>query len=586
MLRTRNHTISYPVSIFLIRACDNSALTIVDRDIPNWKPFSMRTWFIAFLLLLSLLMLCAAEVLFQLSNRGMLRKDGKQGILTFKTVDDLDLVQFAMWKYMPTVVAVIYGILWKITDTEVKRAEPYYQLSRGTGGGALAASTLNIEYQTFWSLLVPVEAIRHKQWVVVASSVASLVAFAIVPVLLSVFVEITPSQKTRQRMGLTMGLKDYDIEKTITVASEFTRILEGTLFVILVFGMYMLIELKRRRSGLLGDPSGIAGVAAMANKCHILMDFQGLDMASEEKIHKQLNKRTYILHKGSLWQAHFLKESERDNQAPKAMNAHPLLLRLKGGIPFLIFLAVFAGILWPMARGSPLTVVIDKTPWVLTMVSVTIKSLWEIVEKDMRMLEPFWVLYKRHAPSSVLTLDYSATIPGWLPFKALYKGHFLLAWVGFASVLVEILTVVLGSLDYNGGEESGTSYMVSFALAMGILVVLILTMCLVLYFRRQTFLPRQPGTISSVLAFIHQSNMLVDFEGTEQASTAQRRDKLAKIGKTYGFGWFKGRDGNRHLGIDFEELLGSYTFGDESHEKGTMRGGDVGTWETFERPMR
>lgn len=542
----------------------------------------MRTWFIAFLLFISLLMMCAAEALYQLSNRGMLQEDKSQGILSFYTVDDLDLVQFAMWKYMPTVVAVIYGILWKITDTEVKRTEPYYQLSRGKGRGALAASTLNIEYQTFWSLLVPVEAIRHKQWVVVASSVASLVAFALVPVLLSVFVEITPSQKTRQKMG---G-HDYDIKKTITVASEFTRILEATLFVILVFGMYMLVQLKRRRTGLLGDPSGIAGVAAMANKSHILMDFQGLDMASEDRIHKQLNKRTYILHKGSLWQAHFLKESERDNQAPKAMNAHPLLLRLKGGIPFLIFLSVFTGILVPMARGTSLTIVIDKAPWVLTMISVTIKSLWEIVEKDMRMLEPFWILYKRHAHSSVLTLDYSATIPGWLPIKALSKGHFLLAWVGFASVLVEILTVVLGSLDYNGGEESGTSYNVSFGLAMGILVILILTMGLVLHFRRQAFLPRQPGTISSVLAFIHQSNMLVDFEGTEEASTAERRDKLAAIGKTYGFGWFKGRDGNRHLGIDFEQLLGSYTFGDESHQKGTMRAGDVGTWETFERPMR
>lgn len=578
---TRNPTILRPVRM-PIRALEDSLLTLPDRDIPNWKPFSMRTWFIAFLLFISLLMMCAAEALYQLSNRGMLQEDKSQGILSFYTVDDLDLVQFAMWKYMPTVVAVIYGILWKITDTEVKRTEPYYQLSRGKGRGALAASTLNIEYQTFWSLLVPVEAIRHKQWVVVASSVASLVAFALVPVLLSVFVEITPSQKTRQKMG---G-HDYDIKKTITVASEFTRILEATLFVILVFGMYMLVQLKRRRTGLLGDPSGIAGVAAMANKSHILMDFQGLDMASEDRIHKQLNKRTYILHKGSLWQAHFLKESERDNQAPKAMNAHPLLLRLKGGIPFLIFLSVFTGILVPMARGTSLTIVIDKAPWVLTMISVTIKSLWEIVEKDMRMLEPFWILYKRHAHSSVLTLDYSATIPGWLPIKALSKGHFLLAWVGFASVLVEILTVVLGSLDYNGGEESGTSYNVSFGLAMGILVILILTMGLVLHFRRQAFLPRQPGTISSVLAFIHQSNMLVDFEGTEEASTAERRDKLAAIGKTYGFGWFKGRDGNRHLGIDFEQLLGSYTFGDESHQKGTMRAGDVGTWETFERPMR
>lgn len=543
----------------------------------------MRLWFIIFLLLVSLALLGGAETLYQFSNRGMLREDKGKGILAFKTVDDLNLVQFAMWKYMPTVVGVVYGILWKITDTEVKRAEPYYQLSRGEGGGALAASTLNIEYQTFWSLLVPVEAIRHKQWVVVASSICSLVAFAVVPVFLSVFVEITPSQKERQSM-IRKGkyAEDGDILKTITVASEFTRILEATLFIILVFGVYMLWGLQRRRSGLQGDPSGIAGVAAMANKSHILMDFQGLDMASEEDIHKQLNKRTYVLHKGSLWQAEFLMESQRDKKAPKAMNAHPLLLRLKGGLPFLAFMIVFTGVLPPMAHATPLNVVIDKTPWILTLVGVTIKSLWEIVEKDMRMLEPFWVLYKRHAHPDVLTLDYSATIPGWLPFKAAFKGHFLLAWCGVVSVLIEILTVVLGSLDYNGGEESDTSFKVSFALAMLILAILIATMALVLLLRRKTFLPRQPGTISSVLAFIYQSHMLVHFENTEMMSTSERRKKLAKTGKTYGFGWFQGRDGQRHLGIDCEELLADYRFGaNHDHIGATIRGTDVGGWENL-----
>ncbi|RPB08964.1 hypothetical protein P167DRAFT_577808 [Morchella conica CCBAS932] len=546
-----------------------------NRDIPNWKPFPMRTGFLLFLLFLSLLLLVGAEVLFQFSDRGLLRADKKPGILSFFMVDDLDIVQFAMWKYMPTVVGVIYGILWKITDTEVKRAEPYYQLSYGARG-AMAASTLNIEYQTFWSLLVPIAALKHRQWVVVASSVASLVAFAIVPMFLSVFVKISPSQKSRQQSGKP----DREIEKTIVVDIVFTRILETTLVIIIVLNAYMTAALKKRRSGLLGDPSGIAGVAAMANKSHILMDFQGLDSASEEKIHKQLNKRTYLLHKGSLWQADFLKESDRDNQAPKAMNAHPLLLRLKGGVPFLIFLVVLAGLLPPMAHPTPLNVVIDKTPWVLTALSVTIKSLWEIVEKDMRMLEPFWILYNRHAPSSILTLDYSATVPGWLVVKALFKGHYLLAWVGFVSVLIEILTVAMGSLDYNGGEESGLSFRISFAFSMGILFILIATMALVLHLRRHPFLPRQPGTISSVLAFIHQSKMLVDFEGTEEASTAERREKLKKLGMTYAFGWFQGRDGKRHLGIDHEEIIAIYKFGDDAHIGGRIE--EVTGWDRLD----
>ncbi|PWW76123.1 hypothetical protein C7212DRAFT_195455, partial [Tuber magnatum] len=527
-----------------------------NRVVPNWKPISMRPWFIACLLLCSIGLMGGVETLYQFSNRGLIREGGLKGIISFKRVDkDLTMISFAMWKYLPTLIAVIYGILWKITDTEVKRTEPYYQLSRGAKG-ALAASTLNIEYQTFWSLLVPVAAIQHGQWLVVASSVASLLAFALVPVLLSVFIEISPSQRTRKKMTMP----DAEIEKTIVVDKFFSRILEATVAIIFFLGAGMLVVLSRRRSGLLGDPSGIAGVAAMANKSHILMDFKDLDSASEETIHKQLNKRTYILHKGALWQAQLLKENERDVNAPKAMNPHPLILRLKGGLPFIAFLLVLCGVLPPLAYG-PFGVVVDKTPWVLTFIAVLIKSIWEIVEKDMRMLEPFWVLFNRHAPSSVLTLDYSATIPGFLVLKASSKGHFLLAWVGFVSLLVEVLTVVMGSLDSTGGEESDLSFTVSFVLAVIILVVTILTMGLVLHLRRAPFLPRQPGTISSVLAFIHQSKMLVDFEGTEEQSTAMRKKKLRGLGHTYGFGWFRGRDDKWHLGIDHEELLQGYKFG-------------------------
>jgi hypothetical protein len=198
---------------------------------------------------------------------------------------------------------------------------------------------------------------------------------------------------------------------------------------------------------------------------------------------------------------------------------------------------------------------------VLTLISVVIKSLWEIVEKDMRMLEPFWVLFNRHADSRVLTLDYSATIPGIIVLKAASKGHFLLAWVCVVSLLVEVLTVVMSSLDSTGGEESNLSSKVSFILAVIILIVTISTMALVLHLRSRPFLPRQPGTITSVLTFIYQSKMLFHFEGTQEMSTAEREKKLRGFGLTYGFGWFCGRDGKRHLGIDSEELSSDYEYG-------------------------
>lgn len=529
------------------------------------------------------------------------RKGSAPGLWGFCEIGDLSILAFATWKYIPTLIGVIYGILWKCTDTAVKRAEPYYQLSQGAKG-ALAASSLNIEYDTFFSLFVPFAALRHRQWVsihfvlamhlrdllmhvqvVVSSSVASLLAFAVVPTLLSVVITTTPNQNARQALinNSHDGLQQYDIEKNIVIDGRYTRISEGFLIIIILLGCYVLYNLETRRSGLIGDPSGIAGVAAMANKSHILMDFKELDQASEEKIHKQLNKRTYILHKGALWQAQLLKELERDKNAPKAMNAHPLLLRIKGMIPFMGFTCFVLVITPVMVYVKSWNTIINQAPWFVIGLSIVIKSLWEIVEKDIRMLEPFWQLYKRNADSSVLTLDYTATIPGAIVIKALYKGHFLLAWVAIVTLLIEILTVVMGSLDYSGpgSEESKLSSTLSFALTVIILIILLATMALLLLRRRHTFLPRQPGTISSVLAFIHQSKMLTDFEGTEEKTTLQRRQQLEKIGKTYGFGWFVGRDGERHLGIDQEELLDGYQFG-----KDPLAGvaDKPGSWERYD----
>ncbi|KAF8248403.1 hypothetical protein K440DRAFT_548418 [Wilcoxina mikolae CBS 423.85] len=530
------------------------------RHVPNWKPVVLQTWYLVFLILLSIGMMVAVEYLYYLSDKHILRKgpgrDGG-GLFAYIDIQKLSVLDFASWKYFPTLIGVLYGILWKVTDEELKRSEPYYQLSKGSTG-ALAAESLNVEYHTVWSPMVPYSAIKYRQFVIAAGGIASFLASAAVPVFLSVFIRVDPSQKERQKMK--NGGKH--VVKRLVVDALWTRLLEVTLGIIIISAIYIVWKLTHRRSGLLGDPSGIAGVAAMANKSHILVDFRDLDLATEAEIHKQLNKRTYVLHKGALWQAQALREGERDYKStPKVLNPHPLLLRVKGMGPFLFF-CFFMVILLPIIVYHPkANIVIDKTPWIITGISIFIKFVWELLEKEMRVLEPFWILFKRNAHSSVLTLDYTSTIPGFIILKALSKGHLLLAWVTFVTILIEVLTVVLGSLDSQGGEESNLSSRLSFILAMLILVFVLFTGALVIHKRRKPFLPRQPGTISSVLAFIHQSRMLMDFEGTEQKSTLARKRKLAKIGRRYGFGWYLGRDGKRHLGIDFEPLLEGYTFG-------------------------
>ncbi|KAH0543468.1 hypothetical protein FGG08_002233 [Glutinoglossum americanum] len=538
---------------------DISGTSKSNPEMPNWRPFSMRWPYISILIILASAMAALQEFLFRLSNARS-KRDPPEGLLTFKSPKELSVWQYFCWKYMPTLVAVTYGIMWQVVDFEVKRLEPYYQLSRK--GGALAEESLSIDYLTFWHYLTPLKAIRYRHWAVVYCSVATLLAGSIAPTLQSASVVLSPTQRLRKP-----GEPKY-----VNMHHIWSRVLSATFFVVALFGLLLLWQL-RRKSGLLSDPKGIAGIAAMATKSHILMDFQGLDIEKEGKIHKTLRHRRYVLHKSSLWQGEYVRNRGQRSLQSKKQNPHPLMLRKKAGIPYIISIALFMGVVPVLVFNTKANIVTEKAPWLLTAGAVIIKLMWNTLECGIRMIEPFYILSKRHAPSKTLTLDYTGTIPGFMPIVAFLNGHYLVALVGTNAVLAEVLTVCVSSFGVKGsdflgidtgqrdGEETFRSFWVSLVLALSILLSLAVSACLVYHYRGHAFLPRQPGTIASVLAFIHQSKMLWDFVDTETLNAKQMTVHLGKKGKKYGIGWFTGRDKKRHCGVDEEELTSNYTHG-------------------------
>jgi hypothetical protein len=299
------------------------------------------------------------------------------------------------------------------------------------------------------------------------------------------------------------------------------------------------------------------------------------------------------------------EEKDRYDTISHHENPHPLMLRLVAGVPFIIGMILFMILVPVILFDSNANIVTEKLPWLLTLLAVSIKLTWGTLETDMRMIEPFYILSKRHASPKVLTLDYTAMAFGWMPIRAFLNGHLLVGLVGLGSVLAEVLTVCCASFgnisgsDFakkqtvitgglpqspgpgsaiDAGEETYASFWVSLVLAMSILSILCLVATLVYARRRHPFLPRQPNTIASVLAFIHQSKMLYDFVGTEKMNNDEMVKRLVGIGKRYGLGWFVGRDGQMHCGVDEEELAGDYKHGDDQR-KATMPW--TTNWETF-----
>ncbi|KAF3187365.1 hypothetical protein TWF788_002283 [Orbilia oligospora] len=542
----------------------------VDLDPPNWRPWEMDWPYLTFLNLLSFGLAGVTEYLIQLSD-----SIGEKGLIQYKTAREVPIDEWIAWKYTPTIVGVIFGVLWQVTDTEVKRNEPYYQMSRPNG--AIAKNSLNVDYFEFLSFLTPFQGIKYRQWAVACSAICYFISYAIVPNLLGALLD-TEDLSDEEKAGGN--------EKYLRVDSRYARPLEAMFLVVAIAGVCLQVLLMRRKSGLVGDVSGIAGIAAMANKSHILMDFKGLDEADERQIHDHLAKRRYRLHKMSLYlgadvamadrpEFHESKRKKIKKESPN----HPIFTFLTA-IPFAAFLMSVLAIMPILSFTDGGKRFIDNVPFTATFLGILIKSIWEVLDKQLRIIQPFRTLSLGNAMPNVLTLDYTGTIPGWVTIKAIQNRHWLLALVTFNSVLIEILTVTMGSFLNRSAddEETVTSIRVSFALATVICTGLIATLFLTVKRRRVPFLPRQAGTIASVLTFIHQSKMVTDFESMEQWPTWKREAKLMEINKRYAFGWFSGRDKQIHLGIDQCPISSKYEYG-KDYKQGVVA--TVGDYEYY-----
>ncbi|KAH7149310.1 hypothetical protein B0J13DRAFT_551170 [Dactylonectria estremocensis] len=537
---------------------------------PNWKPLSMQWPYLLWLVVLSILLAVTQEVLYQ--------KFKDDPVIRFKSPEDVEPGLYFTVKFLPTLCAVSYGVFWQFTDFEVRRLEAYYQLSRQEG--ALASKSINVDYVTSISLFRPFHALKLGHYAVFLSSVASTLAVSLVPTFAAASVVLTPGQAER--------IKHPDHEKEIYIAAMWSRLLTSTLALCAVLSCCLFYVLQRRRSGLQGDVRGIAGLASMAVVAHILMDFKDMDTAKHKDIHHKLKRRRYMLRNNSLAPydggTDKLQDREEDDSTHLSENPHPLALRALGSIPFIVGLFLFAGFV-PTFLFTTASIITDRAAFVVTALAVILKMCWGAMETAVRVMEPYYILSKRHAPSKTLTLDYTAIPFGYMPICALLNGHILVFFVGFGTVMAEFLTIMVTSLatvegrnfiisfgmhsadDWerkqklvNSGQETVLSFYMSLGLTLFVLLYMMIVATIVFFRRRHAFLPRQPNTIASILAFIHQSKMLYNFVGTAKLSNAQMVKKLDD-GKTYGLGWFKGRDGQTHCGVDQEELTSSYKHG-------------------------
>jgi hypothetical protein len=109
--------------------------------VPNWKPFYFGPFYCGLLIVLHVLYIVAVQLLTKhhhhdenqisvvQSNSSSL--DTPDSIFLFS---ETNVRAYIVWQYVPVLLAVCIGLLWEVLDVNIRRLEPFHQLSTEAGG--------------------------------------------------------------------------------------------------------------------------------------------------------------------------------------------------------------------------------------------------------------------------------------------------------------------------------------------------------------------------------------------------------------------------------------------------------------------
>jgi hypothetical protein len=119
----------------------------------HWKPLTQKAYFLLPTILASGALIAVLKVYLD-------RSDRDSGILSAPKISDLPLRQTFCYLYLPTIISLILSFIWTWIDLDIKRLEPFVQLSRS--GGALGRDSVLLHYPFDFVAFVPFAAVRRR----------------------------------------------------------------------------------------------------------------------------------------------------------------------------------------------------------------------------------------------------------------------------------------------------------------------------------------------------------------------------------------------------------------------------------------
>lgn len=119
----------------------------------GWKPLLLSTPVLLGVAALSLTIFAVIETLAQLSQ-------SQGGLALSQSRDDISKYAMLSYLYVPTIIAVLFSMLWTWVDLDIKRIQPWMELSKSTG--ATAKDSILLDYPSDFIAVAPIRAAKRR----------------------------------------------------------------------------------------------------------------------------------------------------------------------------------------------------------------------------------------------------------------------------------------------------------------------------------------------------------------------------------------------------------------------------------------
>ena len=123
-----------------------------------WKPFTLRAPTIIASLIITVALIALVEYINKISTQ-------EKALFFAERAEDFPMGVVFCYRYLPQLVVVVLGVGWAAVDLDVKRLEPYFQLSKPEG--ATASNSIFLHYPFDSIALAPINAVRKRSVLVI-----------------------------------------------------------------------------------------------------------------------------------------------------------------------------------------------------------------------------------------------------------------------------------------------------------------------------------------------------------------------------------------------------------------------------------